>query len=262
MKGDGGRAACLGEASKLKCPKAESLEKASRLRNSKAEDSEGKSGGLKEKGESVWMRRVLAEPGDQVMQRRGGGGGGGGQQGENLKRLEDQVQALKKQLEDERREQKKLLEVLTNVIKGEEPCVSLDKAENNLVNFHYSCTALQGSTQVVQQLQGALAAVESSGTETGQRGAPVKLKDRNDNRLVANDLLREPEGPKVKNTVSGGWYVVEKRKKKQTSNPQTSHHSANLPPATPVRWVPGGRGLLPTPPALASNFHTRKNLMY
>ena len=47
-------------------------------------------------------------------------------------------QALKKQLEGERREQKKLLEVLTNVIKGEVPCVSLDKAENILVIFQYS----------------------------------------------------------------------------------------------------------------------------
>merc|ERR550519_2386206 len=139
------------------------------------------------------MRRVaLAEPGDQVMQRRGGGGS---QQGDNLKRLEDQVQALKKQLEDEKREQKKLLEVLTNVIKGEVPCVSLDKAENNLV---------------VQQLQDALATVESGGTETRERGAPVKLKDRNDRRRVANNLLHKPgakEGSKVKNTVSGGWYV-------------------------------------------------------
>ena len=150
MKGDGGRAACLGGASKLKCPKdqslgeasklkcskAESFEKASRLNNVKAEDGAGKTGGLKEKGESMWTRRVaLAEPGDQVVKRREGGGGG---QGENFKRLEDQVQALKKQLEGERREQKKLLEVLTNVIKGEVPCVSLDKAENILVIFQYS----------------------------------------------------------------------------------------------------------------------------
>ena len=133
MKGDGGRAACLGEASKLKCSKAGSLEKASRLNNVKAEDGAGKTGGLKEKGESMWTRRVaLAEPGDQVVQRREGGGGG--EQGENFKRLEDQVQALKKQLEGERREQKKLLEVLSNVIKGEVPCVSLDKPENILVN--------------------------------------------------------------------------------------------------------------------------------
>jgi len=227
MKGDGGRAACLGEASKLKCPKAGSLEKESRLNNSKAEDADS------------------AEKTDQVMQRRGGGGS---QQGDNLKRLEDQVQALKKQLEDERREQKKLLEVLTNVIKGEVPCVSLDKAENNLV---------------VQQLQDALATVESGGTETRERGAPVKLKDRNDRRRVANDLLHEPgakEGSKIKNTLSGGWYVVEKRKRKQTSNPQTFYyHDANVPPLTPV---PGGRGLLPTPPALASNFRTRRNIMY
>ena len=50
------------------------------------------------------------------------------------------MQILKKQLEDERREQKKLLEVLTSVIKGEEPCVSLDEAENILVIF--CCTAL------------------------------------------------------------------------------------------------------------------------
>ena len=41
-----------------------------------------------------------------------------------------------------RSEQKKLLEVLTIVIKGEEPCVSLDKAENILVIFLYSCTPI------------------------------------------------------------------------------------------------------------------------
>ena len=66
------------------------------------------------------------------MQRRGGG------EGENLKRLETQVQALQcigEQLEDERKEQKKFVEVLTNVIKGEVPCATLDKAKYIWVNF-------------------------------------------------------------------------------------------------------------------------------
>ena len=80
----------------------------------------------------------MAEPGDILLQRRGGGGS----QLDNFKRLKDQVQILKKQLEDERREQKKLLEVLTSVIKGEESCVSIDKAVNILVFFLYSCTAI------------------------------------------------------------------------------------------------------------------------
>ena len=80
----------------------------------------------------------MAEPGDILLQRRGGGGS----QLDNFKRLKDQVQILKKQLEDERREQKKLLEVLTSVIKGEESCVSIDKAVNILVIFLYSCTAI------------------------------------------------------------------------------------------------------------------------
>ena len=65
------------------------------------------------------------------MQRRGGG------EGENLKRLETQVQALQcigEQLEDERKEQKKFVEVLTYVIKGKVPCVILENAENILVN--------------------------------------------------------------------------------------------------------------------------------
>ena len=146
MKGDGGRAACMGEASKLKYSKSESVGEVSKLKYSKAESlreastlkcpNGGKSGGLKLKGE---MRRVaLAEPGHLVLKRRGGEGS----QVDNLKWLEDQVQILKKQLEDERREQKKLLEVLTSVIKEEEPCVSLDKAENILVIFLYSRTAI------------------------------------------------------------------------------------------------------------------------
>ena len=59
----------------------------------------------------------------------------GRDEGESLKQLEKQVQALEKQLEDERKEQKKFVEVLTNVIKGEVPCVTLEKAENILVNF-------------------------------------------------------------------------------------------------------------------------------
>jgi len=263
MKGDGGRAACLGEASKLKCPKAESLGevsrlqcpktesvvKASRLKNGHAEESAGKTEGLHEEKKSAWSKRVaLAEPGDQVSQGRGGEGGG--QQGEKFKQLEEQVRRLKIQLEDERMEQKKLLEVLTNVIKGEVPCVSLDKSENILV---------------VQQLQGALAGVESSGTETRAREAPARLKDRNDAKMVVNNLLHErsaEEGSKVNNKVSGGWYVVEKRKKRQTSNPSTNQHHEKVPPATSVRWALGGRGLLPTPPTLSSNFHTRRNLMY
>ena len=41
---------------------------------------------------------------------------------------------MKKQLEVERREQKKLREVITDVIKGERSSVTLDKAENILVN--------------------------------------------------------------------------------------------------------------------------------
>ena len=299
MKGDGGRAACLGEASKLKCPKAESLGevsrlqcpktesvvKASRLKNGHAEESAGKTEGLHEEKKSAWSKRVaLAEPGDQVLQGRGGKGGG--QQGEKFKQLEEQVRRLKIQLEDERMEQKKLLEVLTNVIKGEVPCVSLDKSENILVREAIfrkyqkffetvslsgdpSCTsthsALQGHTQVVQQLQGALAGVESSGTETRAREAPARLKDRNDAKMVVNNLLHErsaEEGSKVNNKVSGGWYVVEKRKKRQTSNPSTNQHHEKVPPATSVRWALGGRGLLPTPPTLSSNFHTRRNLMY
>ena len=67
----------------------------------------------------------------EEMQRRGGG------EGENLKRLETQVQALQcigEQLEDERKEQKKFVEVLTYVIKGKVPCVILENAENILVN--------------------------------------------------------------------------------------------------------------------------------
>ena len=130
MKGDGGKSACLGEASKLKCPKAEGLEEANRIRHSKAEDRVGRTGGLETKGQSVSVGRLT---GEEVIWRRRG-------EGEKLKQLEDQVKALKKQLEDEREEQKKFLEVLANVIKGEVPCVSLDKAENIWVNFHYYCT--------------------------------------------------------------------------------------------------------------------------
>jgi len=262
MKGDGGRAASLGEASKLrslgeasklKYSKKESLEKASRLKYSKAEDRAGKAGGLEEKvQQNVWTGRVVAvgdrKPCNEEMQRRGGGEGG------NLKLLEDQVQALEKQLKDERMEQKKFLEVLTNVINGEVPCVALENAENILV---------------IEQLQDALAAVESSGTEIGQTRASTKLKDRNDNKLVVNNLVQEQrgaeEGSKIKDPVSGGWYVVEKRgRRKPNSNPPSSyHHRAKVSPAaTPVRWVPGGRDLLPTPPPFASNFHTRRNPMY
>ena len=122
---------------------------------------------------------------------------------------------------------------------------------------------------MVQQLQGALATVENSGTESAPRaprGASAKLKDRNDNKLVVNNLMLKcgaKEGAQVKNRVSGGWYVVEKRRRKPISTPPTSHHDPNLPPLSPARWVPGGgKGLLPTPPALASNIHTRRNLLY
>ena len=107
-------------------------------------------------------------------------------------------------------------------------------------------------------MKDALTSVKSSGTETG---APVKLRDRKENKLVVNNLLDE-HGADEGSKVSGGWYVVEKRRRKPNSNLPSSHHEANVPPVTPVRWVPGGRGLLPTPPALASNFHTRRNLMY
>ena len=113
-------------------------------------------------------------------------------------------------------------------------------------------------------MKAALAAVQSNETDTGRKGAPTKLrdrnanKDRNDNKLVDNNLIHE-RGAEEGSKVSGGWYVVEKRRRKPTSS---SHNDANVPPVTPVRWVPGGRGLLPTPPALASNFHTRRNLMY
>ena len=137
MKGDGGKAASLGEASKLKYSKKESLEKASRLKYSKAEDGAGKAGGLEEKVQkNVWSGRMASDrkPCNEEMQRRGGGEGG------NLKRLEDQVQVLEKQLEDERMEQKKFLEVLTNVINGEVPCVALENAENILASFHYNGT--------------------------------------------------------------------------------------------------------------------------
>ena len=52
------------------------------------------------------------------------------------------MQVLRKQLEDERREQKKLLAVLASVIKGEVPGVSLAKPENVLVNFLISCIGI------------------------------------------------------------------------------------------------------------------------
>ena len=103
MKGDGGRAACLGEASKLNC--------------SKSEGGARKTNGFKGQGVDC----------DGEFTRRGGSG-------RNFKQLEDQVLSLEKQLEVERREQKKLREVITDVIKGERSSVTLDKAENILVN--------------------------------------------------------------------------------------------------------------------------------
>ena len=127
MKGDGGKSACLGEASKLKYSKTGGLEEANRLRHSKAEDRVGKTGGMKIRGQSVSTCE------EEIWRR---------EEREKLKLLEDQVKALKKQLEHEREEQKKFLEVLANVIKGEVPCVTLDKAENILVNFHYYNTQL------------------------------------------------------------------------------------------------------------------------
>ena len=110
--------------------------------------------------------------------------------------------------------------------------------------------------QVVEQLK---AAFKSCGTETTLIRAPAKLKDINDNRLVVDTVTAEhnADKPTKNKTVSGGWYVVEKRRRKPSSNP----HHAQVPPANPVRWVSGGRGLLPTPPALASNHHMRKNPM-
>ena len=65
---------------------------------------------------------------------------------------------------------------------------------------------------MVEQLQGALASVANRDTETAKRGAPAKLKDRNDNEPVVNNLLPErgsEDGSKVKNVVSGGWHLVE-----------------------------------------------------
>ena len=128
---------------------------------------------------------------------------------------------------------------------------------------------------MVEQLQGALASVANRDTETAKRGAPAKLKDRNDNEPVVNKLLDErgpEEGSKVKNAVSGGWHVVEKRRRKQSSIPPSSYHhhhaivspvtQANIPHVPKVRLVPGGRGLLPTPPSLVSTLPTRRNLMY
>ena len=134
MKGDGGRSACLGEASKLRYPKAGGLEEANRLRLSRAEDR------LNLKGQSVSIGRVASE--ERIWRRRGS-------EGENLKRLEDQVESLKKQLKDERKEQKKFLEVLVDVIKGEVPSVTLDKAENVLVTFHYNCIAVTQMHQIL-----------------------------------------------------------------------------------------------------------------
>ena len=120
------------------------------------------------------------------------------------------------------------------------------------------------STQVVEQLQEALAPAKSSGTETARKGAPMKLKDRNDNKLMVNNLLQEQQVAEEGLKVSGGWYVVEKRGRRKTNlNPPSSYDCSNAPPAvTPVRWVPGGKGLLPTPPALAPDFYTRRNHNY
>ena len=134
MKGDGGRAASLGEARKLNYSKKESLEEASGLKYLKAKDRAEKTDASKERvQQKAWIGKVAGAKkpcNDDEMWRNGG------DDGESLKQLEKQVQALEKQLEDERKEQKKFVEVLTNVIKGEVPCVTLEKAENILVNFH------------------------------------------------------------------------------------------------------------------------------
>ena len=109
MKGDGGKAACLGEVSKLRMTK---------VFNEAGKTSGGHQDVRMHESENLESRRKTL--------------GGSGRR--DLQWLEDQVEALKKQLEEERKEQKLFLETLTCVVRGETPRAALGRVENNTVD--------------------------------------------------------------------------------------------------------------------------------
>ena len=109
MKGDGGKAACLGEVSKLRMTK---------IFNEAGKTSGGHQDVRMHDGENLESRRKTL----------------GGSERRDSRWLEDQVEALKKQLEEERKEQKLFLETLTCVVRGETPRAALCRVENNTVD--------------------------------------------------------------------------------------------------------------------------------
>ena len=111
MKGDGGKAACLGEVSKLRMTK---------IFNEAGKTSGGHQDVRMHDSENLESRRKTLD--------------GSERRDSQWRWLEDQVEALKKQLEEERKEQKLFLETLTCVVRGETPCAALGRVENNTVD--------------------------------------------------------------------------------------------------------------------------------
>ena len=109
MKGDGGKAACLGEVSKLRMTK---------VSNEAGKTSGGHQDVRMHESENLESRRKTL----------------GGSERRDSRWLEDQVEALRKQLEEERKEQKLFLETLTCVVRGETPRATLGRVENNTVD--------------------------------------------------------------------------------------------------------------------------------
>jgi len=209
MKGDGGKAACLGEVSKLRMTK---------VFNEAGKTSGGHQDFRMHESENLESRRKTL----------------GGSERRDSRWLEDQVEALRKQLEEERKEQKLFLETLTCVVRGETPRAALGRVENNTA---------------VELLKEALAQVKlPDGEMTGKKDL-TKLKVQNGAAPGAGALALAIEEQNSKKTVSGGpggWSVVEKRRRKQITSSLPSRASA-LPSG---RRSPGGRGVLSTSPEL------------
>jgi len=216
MKGDGGKAACLGEVSKLRMTK---------VFNEAGKTSGGHQDVRVHDGKNLESRRKTL--GGSVMR--------------DSRWLEDQVEALKKQLEEERKEQKLFLETLTCVVRGETPRATLGRVENNTA---------------VELLKEALAQVKlPDGGMVGKKDL-TKLKVKNGTTPGAGALALAIEEQNSKKTVSGGpggWSVVGKRRRKQIISPMPSRASA-MPSG---RSSPGGRGILLTSPEL----YIRRNVL-
>jgi len=216
MKGDGGKAACLGEVSKLRMTK---------VFNEAGKTSGGHQDVRMHDSENLESRRKTL----------------GGSERRDSRWLEDQVEALKKQLEEERKEQKLFLETLTCVVRGETPRAALGRAENNTA---------------VELLKEALAQVKLPDGEMAGKKDLTKLKVQNGTAPGAGALALAIEEQNSKKTVSGGpggWSVVGKRRRKQITSSMPSRAST-LPSR---RSSPGGRGVSPTSPEL----YTRRNVL-